>query len=269
MKNTILFSLLISLILISCDSSTEPDKENQNITVLKKAQTSADSAVASIFTEATASGIIMKNNNFDEAKVRAELQSFLTKHPNVEEAIYVNGSGIMTYIEPTNYSNSEGADISKQEHMIQMNSTKSFAMSGLFKVVEGFYAVVVAAPILENDKIVGSVNIVIKPHKFIKDYTDPYLLNKVDDFFVMESGGNMIYDIDSTQVGRNVFTDSLYMPFPSLITAAHAIAIRDNGITFYSFLDKTKQKTVYKDIWWRTSSYYGRVWKYCVVKERV
>jgi len=269
MKYTIIIAILISIVLISCDSSTEPDKENQNITVLKKAQASADSAVASIFTEAAASGIIIKNNNFEEAKIRTELQSFLTKHPNVEEAIYVNDSGIMTYIEPTNYSNSEGADISQQEHMLQMNSTKSYAMSGLFKVVEGFYAVVVAAPILENSKIIGSVNIVIKPHKFIKDYTDRYVLNNVDDFFVMESGGNMIYDIDSTQVGRNVFTDSLYKAFPTLITAAHTVVSSDNGLTYYSFVDKTKQKNVYKNVWWRTSSYYGRMWKYCVVKERV
>lgn len=268
MKNTIIISLVISLVLISCESTTEPTPENQNIAILKKAQASADSAVAVIFTDATAAGIIMKNYNFDEAKVRTELQSFLTKHPTVEEAIYVNRSGILTYIEPRLYNSSEGIDISQQEHMLQMNATKKNAMSGLFKVVEGFYAVVVAAPILENGIIIGSVNIVIKPHKFLKYYTDRHVLNKVDDFFAMETTGNMIYDIDSTQVGRNVFTDSLYMPFPTLIAAAHNIVGGDNGLTYYSFIDKTKQKTVYKDLWWRTSSYYGRVWKYCVVKER-
>ncbi|MEI6089037.1 MAG: hypothetical protein WCR42_01155 [bacterium] len=269
MKNTIILSLLISLVLISCESTIEPTPENQNITILKKAQASADSAVASIFSEAAAAGIIMKNNNFEEGTVRAELQLFLTKHPNVEEAIYVEGSGVLTFIEPRLYSNSEGVDISQQEHTLQMKSTKSYAMSGLFKVVEGFYAVVVAAPILENGIVIGSVNIVIKPHKFLKDYTDLHVLNKVDDFFVMETNGNMIYDIDSTQVGRNVFTDSLYKAFPTLIAAAHNVVESDNGLTYYSFLDKTKQTTVYKNVWWRTSSYYGRVWKYCVVKERV
>jgi hypothetical protein len=269
MKRTILFSLLISLILISCESTTEPRPENQNITILKKAQASADSAIASIFNDAALSGEVIKTNNFEEVKVRTELQTFLTKHPTVEEAIYVNKSGVLTFIEPRLYNSSEGADISQQEHMLQMNSTKSYAMSGLFRVVEGFYAVVLAAPILENGIMIGSVNIVIKPHKFLKDFTDRHVLNKVDDFFAMETTGNMIYDIDSTQVGRNVFTDSLYKPFPTLIAAAHNVVGSDNGLTYYSFLDKTKQKTVYKDIWWRTSSYYGRDWKYCVVKERV
>jgi hypothetical protein len=254
--------------LISCSSTSEPEKENQYVTMLKLSQKASDSAIAAVFSDIVKTGQNIQNNNFDEKITREELKSIIIKYPVITVASYVNDKGIMTYTEPSDYKSYEGTDISEQEHQKQMKATNQNAMSGIFKVAENFYAVVLAAPILKNLEMVGSVNPVIKPHEFLAYYTDIYLKDKVDDFWVMETNGNIIYDTDPTQTGRNLFTDSLYLPYPELLAAGHTIIEGDSGKTYYSFLDKTKQKTVYKDVWWRTSSYFGKIWKYSIVKER-
>lgn len=268
MKYSVLCLVALSVLLISCNTPTEPDKENSNLTLLKSSQNAVDSAVMLVFSDASLAGKNMLDSNFKEVSVRAELKSILTKHPTIMEALYVNAEGIMTYVEPTAYSGSEGVDISDQEHQIQMKATNKNAMSGIFKIVENYDAIVLAAPILKNGIMVGSVNIVIKPHDFIAFYTDAYIKDKADDFVVMEANGNMIYDLDPTQTGLNMFTDLLYKAFPSLLEVGHKVANEESGQSYYTFLDKTKQTTIYKDVWWRTSSYYGRIWKFAIIKER-
>ncbi len=264
----ILSITFVSLILFSCSSTTEPAIENEYVELLKVSQNASDSAVAAIFEGLTKAGKNILTNNFDETKTRQELTYILQNYPTAIEVVYVDAKSIMTFVEPAVYKSSEGIDISTQEHQIQMLATKKNAMSGIFKLVEDFYAIVLAAPILDNGKYVGSVNIVIRPDLFISHYTDIYVKDKVDDFFVMETNGNILHDTDPTQTGRNLFTDSMYQPFPELLTAGNKIVNNDSGQTQYTFLDKTKNTTVTKDIWWRTSSYYGKIWKYSIVKER-
>ena len=272
MKYLIILSLVISVLLVSCSSSTDPEFENQYVTMLKASQKVSDSAVAAVFNDATTAGQNMLKANFNEIAVRAELTTIMGKYPTIAEAVYVNASNIMTHIEPAEYRHTEGTDITAQEHQQQMISTKQNAMSSIFKVVEGYYAIVIAAPIIKDGEMVGSVNLVVKPHEFISFYTDTIIKVSgnfiVDNFFVMETNGTDIYDIDPAQTGKNLFTDSLYLPYPSLKTAAQTIIVGESGQTNYTFLNSAKQKNVTKDVWWRTSSYYGKIWKYCIVKER-
>ncbi len=269
MKHIKILSLIVLITIIaSCSSTNEPTVDNQYKDLLKVSKNTLDSAITAIFDVATSAGKNILSNNFDEAKTRLELTSILTNYPTVIEVVYVDAKSIMTYVEPVEYKSSEGADISNQEHQIQMLATNKNAMSGIFKVIENFYAIVLSAPIIDNGKYMGSVNIVIRPDLFISHYTEAYLKNKVDDFVVMETNGNMLYDIDPTQTGKNLFTDSLYAVYPELLTAGNIIVKGEEGQTQYSFLDKGKNKTVIKDVWWTTSSYFGKIWKLSVIKER-
>ncbi len=261
--------MIFAFIFVSCTSTTEPTAEDELITILEQSKKTLDSAVAIIFDDATKAGNKILAANFDEAQTRAELKAILSKHSTVLEVVFVDAKSVMTYVEPETYKSSEGVDISSQEHQIEMTTKSKNAMSGIFKLVENFYGVVVAAPIISNGTYMGSVNIVIRPDQFISYYTDVFVANKVDDFWVMETNGNILHDTDPTQTGRNLFTDSLYLPFPTLKTAGNSIIQGESGKTNYSFLDKTKNKTVTKDVWWRTSTYFNKTWKLSIVKERI
>ena len=195
------FMLLIFLI-VSCSSTTEPSAEDELISILEQSKKTLDSAVTIIFDDASKAGTKILAANFDESLSRAELKAIMTKHSTVLEVVFVNEKSVMTYVEPDIYKSSEGVDISTQEHQIEMTSKNKSAMSGIFKLVENFYGVVIASPIISGGKYMGSVNIVIRPDYFISFYTDKYVKDKVDDFFVMETNGNILHDTDPTQTGR-------------------------------------------------------------------
>lgn len=258
-------------ILISCNSSddTIESNDNQMTALLEASQKACDSSIAAIFEDARVSGEAILKNNYSEEVIRNEMKALLAKYATIVEVVFVNKQDTIKYIEPEAFRYSEGSDISTQEHQMQIHSTNQNAVSGIIKLVEGYYAVVLASPVLQDGKMNGSINILIKPNYFIPYHTDKYVKNNADDFVVMETNGNMIYDLDSTQSGKNMFTDSLYMPYPELIAAGHTIIAGESGKTYYSFLDKGKSKNVYKDVWWKTSNYYGRIWKYSIIKEKI
>ena len=256
------------LFLIACDSSTEPTQEEELISMLEQSQMTVDSAISNVFADAEKAGVAILASNFNETTTRAELSGILSKYTTVLDVVYVNDKGIIKYVEPATYKSSEGGDLSSQVHIQLMMNSKQNVMSNLFKLVENINGVVIAAPIICNGKFMGSVNVVIQPDKFIGYYINKYVAGKVDDFWVMETNSTEIFDTDSTQIGRNILTDPLYAQFTSLHEAVKTINNGASGKTFYSFLDKTKNKTVTKDVWWRTSIYYNTTWKFQIVKER-
>ena len=270
MKYLKYFGFMLSIFLfVSCSSTTEPSAEDELVSILEQSKKSLDSAVTIIFDDASKAGTKILAGNYDESLIRSELKAILAKHSTVLEVVFVNDKSVMTYVEPSTYKSSEGVDISTQEHQIEMTTKNKNAMSGIFKLVENFYGVVIASPIINNGKYAGSVNVVIRPDYFISFYTDKYVKDKFDDSWVMETNGNILHDTDPTQTGRNLFTDSLYLPYPTLITAGNTIVNGDSGKTNYSFLDKSKNKNVTKDVWWRTSTFFNKVWKLSIVKERI
>lgn len=265
---------VISLLILSCTSTSEPSDDGAYMKVLTESQKSIDSAISALFADIQTACKNIAATKQDEVKIREELVSILLKHKTATEAVYVNSENIIAHIEPEEYRYAEGSDITEQEHQQKMVATHDGAVSGIFKVVEGYYAIVIAYPIIVNGKMEGSVNIVIKPYNMISSFSLAHLQNPadgkylVDAFWVMETNGMILYDIDSTQVGKNSFTDSLFIAFPEIKIAADRINAGDAGKTNYSFLDASKQKTVTKDVWWSTSNYKDKIWKFCVSKER-
>jgi hypothetical protein len=178
----------------------------------------------------------------------------------------MDNQGILKYIEPADYKSSEGTNVSQQEQNIRLFQTGKPVISNLFKVVEGYYAVVMETPVKNNGSTVGSISSLFKPGVFISNSTNQLIQGKVNDFFVMATDGTMIYDIDTTQIGRNVFTDTLYQFYTDLIKAAHKVADSESGQTDYTFIDNNQHTIINKTVWWKTSDYYGTKWKFCIVK---
>lgn len=267
MVKYLLCFLAVAMLFTACSSSDSPT-DNAEITLLTNAQNSVDNALYNIWSDADTIAMKTVANNYDETMTRDLFDTFLEKHSQILEVVYVDSNGVIRYVEPPEYKSAEGADISEQPQVIQLFETNHRIMSDVFMLVEGYTAIVIESPLQKNNKCVGSISPVFKPNEFIKHFSDSIVAGKVDDFFVMQTNGDIVYDIDPTQSGRNLFTDTLYQDYPELLTAGHKIVEEDSGHTTYSFLDKTKQSVVNKDLWWRTTNFYGTKWKYCIVKEK-
>jgi hypothetical protein len=267
MKKYIILLSVLAIVITGCSSESMPS-DSREIRLLENAKKSIDSLLYSIWDYGDMNAVAIVNSDFDESVIRGILNSTLARYSEIYEMAYVDSLGILKYIEPEEYRSSEGIDISEQSHVIELFEKKKRVLSNIFQLVEGYHAIVMESPILKNDKCVGSVSPIFKPHKLIGDLTTEIQSIEVDDFWVMDMTGKIIYDTDETQIGRNIFTDTLYADFPTLHTATSIILAGESGKTEYSFLSKEKDKTVHKDVWWRTSDYYGTKWKFCIVRER-
>jgi len=268
MKKYILLFVILTIVVAGCSSESTPT-DSREIRLLENAKKSIDSLLYSIWDFGDMNAPKIVESNFDEPFIRNILNSTLSRFSEVYEVVYVDSLGILKYLEPEEYKESEGIDISEQSHVIQLFETKKRVISNIFRLVEGYHAIVMESPIIKNDKCVGSISPIFKPHDLIGSLINEIHATGVDDFWVMDGNALIIYDTDPFQIGRNIFTDSLYADFPTLHTATSIILAGESGKTEYSFLSKEKDKTVHKDVWWRTSDYYGTKWKFCIVRERI
>lgn len=73
----------------------------------------------------------------------------------------MNEQGVLQYVEGWDRSG-EGFDVSQQEHVKRLFSTKRPVVSGSFMAVEEYYAIAIHAPIVVGDKVKGSTATIIK-----------------------------------------------------------------------------------------------------------
>lgn len=92
-------------------------------------------------------------------------------------------------------------------------------MSDIILLVEGFYGVVMVAPIFNaNATFTGSLSIVIQSSDLIKSLVFPTLDGTPYSMWAMQTNGTLIYDPDPAQQGKNLFTDPIYVSYTAVQT---------------------------------------------------
>ncbi|XES77662.1 MAG: hypothetical protein ACBZ72_02005 [Candidatus Bathyarchaeia archaeon] len=201
-------------------------------------------------------------------QARSILSSLAASNPLIVNAATCDAEDVLLAVEPSQYSSIEGEDISGQEQNLQMHQTMRPAMSGMILLVEGFYGVVLVAPIFDSEAtFVGSLSIVIQPSQLIKGVAESTVAGKPDySFFAMQTDGRMIYDADPAQEGKMTFSDPAYANFPELIVLAHQVAAENFGYGTYQYHETlASQDVVKKEAYWATIGIYGAEWRLVMV----
>jgi hypothetical protein len=203
----------------------------------------------------------------DTAKISRILKKLCRKHPYAIDVAFINPSGIIQVVEPSYYKKLQGTDISWQEHIKKMLIDKQPSMSWVFQTVEGYWAVSVQYPVLDDDDVyLGSLSMLLRPESLLKNIIEPKITGVPVDLWVMEPAGRIIYDPDREEIGRNIFLDDLYKPFPNLLDAARTIASSPQGMKIYDFLGKGLKESVKKYAYWKTVSIHGIPWRIVLTK---
>lgn len=196
---------------------------------------------------------------------REVLKKLYEANPYIIDCETVSNAGIMVVVEPPAHRASEGADISKQAHMVRLFKTRQPVMSGLFRSVEGPQSVVIHHPVFSADhRFSGSVSALFAPEYLLSSIIGPVASNLPVDIFLMQTDGLIIYDVDTRQIGRNAFTDPLYQPFPELLSFARKMAANKEGTGSYSFYQKGIDVPVTKAAYWQTVTLHGTPWRLAI-----
>jgi hypothetical protein len=200
------------------------------------------------------------------AGMRKMLGDLCRSYPYAVDCAYVDRNGRMMLVSPAQYTGFEGSDISRQEQVIRLHESKKPVLSNAFKSVEGLDAVDLEQPIISSTgEFEGSVSILIRPESLFSQVLTPALRGMPVEVFVMQPDGRILYDEDKEEVGRMLFEDPMYKPFPQLLALGTLIAKEKTGSGSYDFRQKGADKLVGKDAHWTTVGLHGTEWRVVVM----
>ncbi len=208
----------------------------------------------------------LSDSDMSGEESRSILRGLLKDRPYVADSCTIDRYGKIIALEPENYREFEGSDISSQEQVIRLFRTQKPVLSGNFKSVEGFEAADFEYPVFSADKkISGSVSVMLKPEILLGSIVSGALLDEMSSIMVMQPDGRIIYEADSSQIGRNTFTDPLYEPFPALLDLARKVSAKSSGSGSYFFLDTKSNKNISKEALWDTFTFHGTEWRIVLI----
>lgn len=167
----------------------------------------------------------------------------------------------MIAVEPADYKEHEGADISTQEHIIKLHKTKKPVFSDAFRAVEGFYAVDLEHPVFSGKKMIGSVSVLFRPETMLAGVIGPLAEGTALKFLVMQKDSRILYDTDREGTGRMIFTDPIYRRYPDLLLLANRMAKEKSGTGSYYLPVKGLVKPVRKEVTWTTVNLFANEWR--------
>jgi hypothetical protein len=174
---------------------------------------------------------------------------------------------IILAVEPSQYSSIEGEDISGQEQNLMLHETLRPVMSTMILLVEGFYGVVMVAPIFDaNQALVGALSIVIQPYELLKAAIGPNIDGTPFAMWTMQTNGTLLYDPDPVQQGKNLFTDPIYQDYPTVQAFAAQVTDNADGYGTYQYHENTVTgKVVNKEAYWTSVGVYGTEWRLVIL----
>jgi hypothetical protein len=134
------------------------------------------------------------------------------------------------------------------------------ARTGKFRVVnpESPLALPVLAPVhTTHGNIEGYLFAVINMRRYLSDSVMSRIGGLDINIWIMDREGNILFDRDKNEIGRNIFKDEFYRPYPSLRALAVKMLEKDYGDGSYVFPSKGKKVLSCKTCKWTTIEFFG------------
>ncbi|MFH0760324.1 MAG: cache domain-containing protein [Bacteroidota bacterium] len=232
-------------------------------TVTDKVQLSLDSLDNALESVCTAVAPVVN----DQAAIRAQLTVLYVATSFIKEVAFVSPQGIMEIIEPADYYEFEGTDFSNDPDLMAVLNSGEPALSDLFIATEGYPGVADMHPVGTSTNKLGVIEALFTPSELLGEIIEP-LVSAPNEIWIMGKDGTILYDVDETENGVNVFTDDDFAEFDNFVTACHTIADNESGQTTYTFYATGTQNPVTKKAWWTTITHHGNEWKIIWAEEK-
>ena len=202
-----------------------------------------------------------------EYDVRGLLNKLLDEHITIVDAAFIDAEGRIRYVEPSEYRNSEGRDISGQSHVQILRKDKRPVFSDGFLSVEGQPAISIAYPVFEGKKLIGSVSLLINPVIMIDGILKDINVPSNHELCIMQRDGYIIYDLDEREIGKNLFHDSMFREYESLLKLGESMAAKASGSGEYVFQSAGHLDKVLKRSSWTTVKLHNQEWRVLMAME--
>jgi hypothetical protein len=283
-KSTIAAILLVALLSVSIafnvyqysqntTFANERDKANSKLdmtALLSQVQSQVNADLLKLDSSLTYACLQLSVIDMQGAKARAILANLTASNQFIVNSATADVGDVLLAVEPSQYSSIEGENISSQEQNLQMHHAMRPAMSSMIPLVEGFYGVVMVAPIFDsNGTLKGSLSIVIQPSEILRSHALLALVGTSFSMWAMQTNGTLIYDPDPAQQGKNLFTDPIYADYPDVQAFTQHVSTEQSGYGTYQYynanLDNVSKQVTTKEGYWATVGIYGAEWRLVIV----
>lgn len=212
---------------------------------------------------------IIQKNGLTSSEAKAALEKLYVSTPFLTDCAILDAKGVMITVEPPAAKNLEGTDLNQQEQVKELHANKKPLLSKMFMAVEGIYGIVLQYPIFSSvGELTGSLSAFFKPQAFFSPLADIILKDTKFEVWVVDDSGNIIYDQDKEEIGKNIFADEMYKSYPDCITFVKKTIDEESGKGTYEFLSKGLSQPVKKEGIWRSVGIYGVKWHIAVVEAK-
>jgi hypothetical protein len=230
------------------------------MTVLKDAKQAIDSTLAEIDTDLMTAAKGLSGADLKGDAARKILNDLRKYRPYVIDCSIIDANGMKITVEPAEYKQYEDADRNSLSSVTLLLKTKKPVMSDVYHSAEDIHAISIGYPIFsDKEELLGAVRMLIRYEVFLK----PLVEDRPCKIWVMQKNGLIVYDADPEEIGKNIFSDSMFKPFEDLISFSKTVALSERGAGSYSFYaEGEKDKTLVQKIAaWDTAGIYGTEWR--------
>ncbi len=235
--------------------------------ILTQAQTGIKAELEKIGVSSVYASQQLSTLGIEGDQARAVVHALAANSSFIIDAATQNLNNDMVIVEPSQYRSSEGKNIGNPK-WLNTNPYSELApsMTTAIPLVEGMNGVSLATPVFNPSGVrIGSVSAIFHPDILINATIAPIINGKPYAFLVMQTNGLSLYDTDSAQQGKNLFTDPMYASFTELLALGHRVADESSGYGTYTYLDAQGGATVQKECCWTTLSAYGAEWRLTLI----
>jgi hypothetical protein len=144
-------------------------------------------------------------HGIDGPEALEAMRQLCERRASFASCITLDAGGIVREVYPKRYSEIRDTDLSGQAHIARIFADKQPVMSGLFKAVEGFYAVEFGAPVFDrHHRLIGAVSAIVRPYEFLKQIIAPRFSWDALSIWVLEPNSVALFSKNKKLVGRSL-----------------------------------------------------------------
>ncbi|NLV27685.1 MAG: hypothetical protein GXY48_11050 [Methanomicrobiales archaeon] len=210
----------------------------------------------------------MKNSEFFSPAGFDTLKNLHNSYDYSIDAVIIGSDGKNVSIYPQSYNYLIGENISNRSYVVKGFTEKKPVMSDVFLTFEGFPAIDQNYPDFSlNNLFQGMISLLIGQTEMFR-----YAIYQADperkfEIFIIETDGDIVYDVNTTQIGHNLFTDPMFIDHPSIVELVRIISNSTNGTGSYEYYNSSGV-LIQKDAVWGTVSQYEKEWRIVVAENR-
>jgi hypothetical protein len=273
MKKTILIvaSLTIALIISIGFNAHQATQTNTQTTTklemaikLTQAQVKINAQLKELSDNTASAAQQLSATGLSGTQTRQILSQLAESSPYIIDATTLDLTCKFIAVEPSTYSSIEGT-VSEFPYNIFTPSTDPIqtVLEGPFTLVEAGYGSCIMAPIFNtNNQMIGALSLAFDQSALINATATQVCAGTPYVIWASDTEGTMVYEVNPSEVGTNLFTDPTISTWTQLQTFSLKMATETAGYGTYEYFNyEGTDKTVTKQAYWATVGAYNTEWR--------